>query len=276
MPETRSPGRRWTRADYAYPAATLARRLIGALLVRRLPDGTRLSGRIVETEAYLGARDQGAHSFGGRRTPRVEPMYGPAGTAYVYFTYGMHFCFNVVAGKEGEPVAVLVRALVPVEGVEAMRTRRRGIRDDAALCRGPACICQALSMDRALSGVDMTTSDALWIESDERTPGPWRLTRTARIGLRSAGDWTDRPLRWLVTGEPSVSRPPPKKRGRETPAQGGMSSQASYSRSRKPSRPPEHKRQEVVVKPSARSAPATISRRVARPIPPGAQRRQRL
>ena len=121
--------RRLGRRFYSTDSATLAQALIGRVLVRALEDGTRLAGVIVETEAYLGVEDRAAHAFGGRRTARNESMYGPPGTAYVYFTYGMHFCFNVVCGRRDEPVAVLIRALQPIEGMDRMlahRLSRRG------------------------------------------------------------------------------------------------------------------------------------------------------
>lgn len=209
----RERARRWKRKDFAVPPEVLAPRLIGALVVRVLDDGTRLSGRIVEVEAYLGVRDRGSHSFGGRRTPRVEPMYGPGGTAYVYFTYGMHFCFNVVAGRAGDPVAVLIRALEPVEGKEVMRRSRKEASGkpvtDEAICRGPACICQAMALDRSHSGLDLTTDPRLFIETDTQSRPPVPLVRTPRIGFSTTGRWADAPLRWLVAGHPCVSQPPP-------------------------------------------------------------------
>src|SRR5262249_30706689 len=119
-----SRARRWKREDYARPAEELARALLGTTLVRVLDDGTRLAGRIVETEAYLGVEDRAAHSFGGRRTPRNEPMYGKPGMSYIYFTYGMHHCFNIVCGEVDEPVAVLLRGIEPTEGLEVMRRLR--------------------------------------------------------------------------------------------------------------------------------------------------------
>lgn len=174
-----------------------------------------MSGRIVETEAYLGAEDRAAHSFGGRRTTRNEAMYAQAGTAYVYFTYGMHFCFNVVCGAVDEPVAVLVRALEPVEGVDAMRAHReakragvnehtRGLRD-ADLCSGPAKLCQALRVDRAFNGMDLITSEALWIERCDDPMPLLRIGQSPRIGVDYAGAWAKRRLRWFVKGSACVS-----------------------------------------------------------------------
>jgi DNA-3-methyladenine glycosylase len=185
------------------PPQRLAPRLIGCLLVRTLPDGTRMSGRIVETEAYLGVKDAAAHTFGGRRTLRNEAMYGPPGTAYVYFTYGMHHCMNIVCGKVGEPVAVLVRALAPAEGLEAMRERRRAA-PDRLLCAGPARLCKAMDIDLALNGADMCSGDALFVEVSPPFPAR-KLTRTSRVGVDYAGDWAKKPLRWLLTDDPNVS-----------------------------------------------------------------------
>lgn len=205
--------RRLRRSDFATDPVTLAQALIGRRLVRLTPGGTRVSGVIVETEAYLGVRDAAAHSYRGRRTKRVEPMYGPPGTAYVYFTYGMHHCMNVVCGEVGEPVAVLLRALRPDEGAGLMRRRRWGGgaasagRSWAALCSGPGRVCEALAIDTRLSGVDLTTHPRLFIER----PGtidkaPARLIRSPRIGVGYAGAWAGRLLRWRLAGEPSVSR----------------------------------------------------------------------
>jgi DNA-3-methyladenine glycosylase len=195
--------------------------LIGKHLVRKLESGEVLSGRIVETEAYVGVKDRASHAFGGRRTARNESMYGPPGTAYVYFTYGMHFCMNVVCGERDEPIAVLLRALEPVMGIETMRrlrgapkgrspakTREMDVHD---LCSGPARLCQALAIDRSLDGVDLTRDERLWIarpgKSDNRdTVIDERLIRrSTRVGVGYAGEWARRPLRWLVEGHPSVS-----------------------------------------------------------------------
>jgi len=203
---------RWTRDRYKLDPRTLARRLIGQRLVRALPSGERLSGIIVETEAYLGAKDSTAHSYGGRRTPRNESMYAAPGVAYVYFTYGMHHCVNVVCGREGEPVAVLLRALAPEEGLERMRRSRRraGAPEtlrDTELCAGPARLCQALGIDRSLDGADLVQGEALWIEGLRTRAFPAaRLRRTARIGVGSGDEWSDAPLRWVLADSPHTSR----------------------------------------------------------------------
>ncbi len=206
------PAPRFTRSDYAVDPVTLARRLLGQRLVRVLPAGERLSGIIVETEAYLGVKDRAAHSFGGRRTPRVEPMWGPPGHAYVYFTYGMHHCFNVVCGEIGEPVAVLVRALEPEEGVDAMRRlrapggRKSAVLSDVSLCSGPAKLCQALGLDRRHSGLDLTGAPELFIERVRARPLPEsQIGVGPRVGIDSAQDWRDKPLRFCVLESCHVS-----------------------------------------------------------------------
>jgi DNA-3-methyladenine glycosylase len=171
-----------------------------------LNDGTRLAGVIVETEAYLGAPDLACHTFGGRRTPRNEAMYGPAGTAYVYFTYGMHHCMNIVCGERREGVAVLIRAIEPLEGHEQMQ-RHRGlthVRRPVDLCGGPAKLCQALAIDLSWNGVDLVEGESFFLEAG--TPvSPRNRCRTTRVGIDGRGDWTGKPLRWYVKDSPYVS-----------------------------------------------------------------------
>lgn len=201
---------RLQRSVYTSDATTLAQTLLGQLLVRVLADGTRLSGRIVETEAYLGVEDRAAHSFGGRRTPRNAAMWGPAGHAYVYFTYGMHHCMNVVADAAGQPSAVLLRALEPLDGIERMRTQR-AVKIAASrlrtvdLCSGPARLAQALAIDRTLDGADLVVGSALFIEQGHLVPADGIVARP-RIGIGYAGEWADKPLRFCVVGNPNLSR----------------------------------------------------------------------
>ncbi|QOI99514.1 MAG: DNA-3-methyladenine glycosylase [Phycisphaeraceae bacterium] len=196
---------RLDRAFFEVPARTLARRLLGMTLVREL-GGRRLAGRIVETEAYVGVKDRCCHSFGGRRTPRNESMYAAAGTCYVYFTYGMHHCMNIVCGEPGEPVAVLLRALEPIEGLDAMHANRAG-RSSAArrgprdLCGGPGKLCAALAIDRSLNGLDLCGDGPLWLERGRVVA---RAARTPRIGV-GEGAWAEKPLRWLDPASPHVS-----------------------------------------------------------------------
>jgi DNA-3-methyladenine glycosylase len=185
---------------------TVARRLLGQRLVR-IRDGQRLAGMIVEVEAYLGEADRAAHTFGGRRTARNESMYLPGGHLYVYFTYGMHHCMNVVCGKADEGIAVLLRALEPTEGLQTMRALSPTIRRDRDLCAGPARLARALDIDRRLDGLDLRASDAVFIERARRRAVPHpNILRTARIGVGYAGAWANRPLRFCVRGSPCLSR----------------------------------------------------------------------
>jgi len=188
---------------------TVARALLGQRLVRRI-GSHRLAGIIVETEAYLGTPDRAAHSYGGRRTDRVASMYLPGGHAYVYFTYGMHHCANVVAERESKPTAVLLRALEPIEGQPIMRQNRatRMAADrlrDTDLCSGPAKLCQALAIDRQLDGTDLVTSDALFIERG-RAVRSADIVESPRIGIGYAEEWVDQPLRFHIRGHSHVSR----------------------------------------------------------------------
>jgi DNA-3-methyladenine glycosylase len=191
---------------YERDPVIVARALLGQLLVRVI-DGQRLAGLIVETEAYLGAPDAAAHTFNGRRTPRNESMYLGGGHAYVYFTYGMHHCMNVVGGCPGDGVAVLIRALQPTEGLDVMRTRRPHARREAELCSGPGKLCAALGIDRKLDGSDLTVPGPLCIEEIRRRALPAsRIAIGPRVGVHYAGHWAHKPLRFWIKGNPHVSR----------------------------------------------------------------------
>src|SRR5512141_643056 len=173
----------------------VARDLLGKLIVVPAEDGSRVSGMIVETEAYLGREDRAAHSFGGRRTPRNEVMYGLAGHVYVFFVYGMYYQFNVVTGPVDHPHAILVRAVEPVESIEMMR-ERRGPMKDRKLTSGPGKLCIALNIDRGLNGEDLL-GDRIWLEvyrsftDDEIAVGK-------RIGIDYAGEDAERPWRFWI------------------------------------------------------------------------------
>ena len=153
--------------------------------------------RIVEVEAYCGSEDPGSHAYRGP-TRRNATMFGPPGRLYVYFTYGMHWCMNAVCGRDGEGVAVLLRAAEPLRGIEEMRERRPAARTDRDLCRGPARLCQALGVDGSFDGADLVTGDRGITLIDDGTPPPEHPTRSTRIGL-SAG--ADLPWRWYVAGD---------------------------------------------------------------------------
>jgi DNA-3-methyladenine glycosylase len=184
------------RAFYERPTVDVARDLLGRMLVSVTPEG-RTTGRIVETEAYLGADDPASHAAR-LRTGRVEAMWGEPGIAYVYRSYGIHAMLNVVTEPLGETGAVLIRALEPVFGVDLMRARR-GIEDERLLCSGPGKLCQALAISLDLHGTDLVSSDRLWISPGET---PRDVSTSGRIGI-SRGQ--AHPWRFWVTSNPHVS-----------------------------------------------------------------------
>jgi DNA-3-methyladenine glycosylase len=167
---------------FARPTLVVARALLGCSLCRRVGDVIR-RGRIVEVEAYTD--DAASHSRGRRPTPRNAPMFGRAGHAYVYFTYGMHFCFNIVSEADGEPGAVLIRGLEGLEGAN-----------------GPARLCRALAIDRRHNGLDLTSGEILWLERGRLRAGE-RVVQTTRVGIRVAEHL---PWRFYVAGSRGVSR----------------------------------------------------------------------
>ncbi|MEZ4441945.1 MAG: DNA-3-methyladenine glycosylase [Polyangiaceae bacterium] len=187
------------RSFYARPVLHVARDCIGKILVHRAADGLS-AGRIVETEAYRGPDDLAAHSAGGRRTPRTEVMWGPAGHAYVFLLYGMHWAFNIVAAEAGQPHAVLVRALEPVAPLEAMAKRRKMAADRVALSNGPGKLCAALGIRGDHYGLDLCGGDLYLID------GPrGRVGRSPRINIDYAGAWVDKPWRFYERSNRFVS-----------------------------------------------------------------------
>jgi DNA-3-methyladenine glycosylase len=196
---TRAPaplGRYW----YARPSPRVARDLLGRHLIRML-DGAVLVGRIVECEAYQ-EDDPASHSYRGR-TARTEVMFGPPGHLYVYFSYGNHYCCNVVTGREGEGSAVLLRAVEPVGGVEAMMLRR-GTDRPAALCSGPGRLTQAFGIGMAQNGADLVEGPGLYIARGRPVPDG-RVAVSPRIGISQAAE---KPWRFFESGSPFVSKPP--------------------------------------------------------------------
>lgn len=187
---------------FARPADLVARELLGATVISTL-DGARTAGRIVETEAYLGYDDPASHGFRHRRHAQNEALFGPPGTWYVYLSYGMHWCANLVCGRQGQASAVLLRALEPVEGLAVMRERRGGVVD-RQLCSGPGKLCQALAISRDQDGQHIRGSGAVVRAPDQ---APAAVVATPRIGITKAADW---PLRFVIDGSPWVSRGPPR------------------------------------------------------------------
>jgi DNA-3-methyladenine glycosylase len=185
------------RSFYARDSLRVARDLLNKVIVH----GDR-AARIVEVEAYAGVDDPASHAFRGANA-RNATMFGPAGHLYVYFTYGMHWCANAVCGSPGVATAVLLRAGAPLRGIEAMRVARPAARRDRDLCSGPAKLCQALGIDRALDGADLVTRGAAVRIVDDGVAPPRRPGRSGRIGISVA---TDVPWRFYVPGDPNLSR----------------------------------------------------------------------
>lgn len=189
---------------YNRPTLTVARELLGARLVRIL-DGVKLVGMIVETEGYIGEEDLACHAKAGL-TPRTAPMYGPAGHAYVYFTYGNHWMLNAVTEREGFPAAVLIRAIQPIEGVEVMMARRGG-RDTL----GPGKLAQAMGITQSENQIDLTESTSgLWIEAGQIIPEK-SVTKSPRVGLNKTPEpWLSKPWRFLVKDISVIARAKPE------------------------------------------------------------------
>lgn len=188
------------RSFYARDACTVARELIGKVLVHDSQEGIT-SGIIVETEAYRGPEDKAAHSYGGRRTSRTEIMYHEGGLAYVYLIYGMHCCFNVTVSVEGKPEAVLVRALEPLEGVELMMTRR-GTTRTLNLTNGPGKLCQAMGITREHYGADLC-GDELYVADVGKE---FRVAVSERVNIDYAEEWRGMLWRYFAEDNRFVSR----------------------------------------------------------------------
>lgn len=190
------------RSFYARPVITVARQLLGKVLVRR-SGRTVMSGMIVEVEAYNGADDPASHAFRGP-TQRNQVMFLEGGVLYVYFTYGMHFCANIVTGHEGRGSAVLLRALEPCDGVSAMaRHRSRPASERAELLSGPAKLCQAMKIGRDDNGTDLC-GDRIWIEDRSLTVASRSIIASPRIGITRG---KEKPWRFCVEGSRFLSRP---------------------------------------------------------------------
>ena len=189
----------YTRPD----TLQIARDLLGKILVVPTAAGERVSGIIVETEAYLGAEDKAAHSYNNRRTKRTETMFAVGGTVYIFFIYGMYFQFNIVAGEAETPHAILIRAVEPFENIEIMR-ERRGKMKDTNLTSGPGKLCIALDIDRRFNNADLT-GDEIWLESGKEFSTD-STTCGKRVGIDYAEEYAEKPWRFWVKDNPFVSR----------------------------------------------------------------------
>ncbi len=189
------------RAFYERDTLTVARELLGQILVRRTDEGL-ICGIIVETEGYLGERDDAAHSYKGK-SERVRIQYGPAGIAYIYMIYGMYNCLNITTGPVGVPEVVLIRALEPTAGIELMKSKRRSDKL-LNLCSGPGKLCMAMDIDKSLYGVDLCADGPLYLEFGSTPPD---TAASRRIGIDYALLSRDKLWRYTITGNPFASLP---------------------------------------------------------------------
>ncbi|MDF2986156.1 MAG: DNA-3-methyladenine glycosylase [Eubacterium sp.] len=196
------------REFYNRDSIIVAKELLGKVLIHET-DGQRISARIVETEAYMGVEDKAAHSYGGKRTPRVEIMYGGPGFSYIFMIYGMYYCFNIVTREAGTPQAVLVRAAEPLEGTELMSQRRFGRSYEQltkgqrrGLTNGPGKLCGALSINRSFNGMDLC-GNKVYVE--EGKSGNFSIVTTKRVGIDYAEEAKDYPWRFYIEGNEYVS-----------------------------------------------------------------------
>jgi DNA-3-methyladenine glycosylase len=189
------------RSFYGRPAVEVASDLLGKVLVRRI-GRKNLSGKIVETEAYVGPHDLACHASKGH-TPRTSVMFGPPGYAYVYMIYGFYFCLNVVTEPPGYPAAVLIRAIEPLDNVGLMRKLRKNPERETNITSGPGKLCMAMSIDKQLNGADLLGT-AIWIE--DRSLDAGNILTSPRVGVDYAGEFKDKPWRFFVDGNPHVSR----------------------------------------------------------------------
>lgn len=183
----------------------LANDLLGKVLFTQI-DGEITAGIIVETEAYFGVQDKASHAYGGRRTDRTEPMFGQGGISYVYLCYGIHNLFNIVSSVEGEPHAVLIRAIEPLTGIEIMETRRNMPATKTAISSGPGSAAKALGIDRSFNEKDLT-GEEIWIEDHGIRYPPDDIAATPRVGVAYAQEDALLPWRFFVKGNKYVSKP---------------------------------------------------------------------
>ena len=194
------------RAFYQRETVRVARELLGKLILRELSEGL-VAARLSEVEAYLGVGDPAAHTYRGRETPRNATMWGEAGHLYVYFTYGMHHCCNVVTRAPRVPEAVLLRGAVPVLGTEIIAERRHG-RSGRVLLDGPARLCQGIGIDRVMDGIDLTAGSSLWLADDGFRLDEEAIVSGPRVGVAYAGEAAHWPLRFRVDlARPASHRP---------------------------------------------------------------------
>ena len=197
--------KRLERDFYTRDAVTVAKELLGKIIVKKRADGIVFSGRIVETEAYMGAVDKASHSYGNRKTKRTEIMYKEGGYSYVFLIYGMYECFNVTASYEGNPEAVLIRGVEPLESKEEMFIERR-VKKEKDISNGPGKLTRALGITREDNGEDFVTSKRIWLEDDGYIIDSKDIIETTRIGIDYAEEDALKPWRFYIKDNIFVSK----------------------------------------------------------------------
>ncbi|XP_070581230.1 DNA-3-methyladenine glycosylase-like [Ptychodera flava] len=200
---------RMPKEFFEKPCVDLAKALLGKILVRKPDSGDRIAGKIVEVEAYLGGEDKGAHSYGGKKTPKNAAMFMAPATVYVYWIYGSYSCINI--SSQGDGAAVLIRAIEPVDGKDRMHTARSAKRKEGAkplkdheLGNGPSKLCQAMMIDKpTFNEKDLTDCKTLWLENGDSVDK--EIVSCSRIGIDYAEEWASKPLRFYIKGNKCVS-----------------------------------------------------------------------
>lgn len=191
------------REFYMRDAVTVGKDILGKIIVKKTADGRIMSGRITEVEAYMGTTDKASHSYGGRRTKRTEVMYKEGGYSYVFLIYGMYECFNVTAGREGDPQAVLIRGVEPLENKNLMWEKRK-VKKERDISNGPGKLTKALGITREDNGADLTAGENLWLEDDGYKVKD--IVETTRIGIDYAEEDVLKPWRFYIKDSIFVSK----------------------------------------------------------------------
>lgn len=193
-----------TRDFFIQDAETVAKKLLGKYLVHKINNNIILSGKIVETEAYIGPHDKASHGYQNKITERNKIEFYIGGHIYIYLVYGMYWQFNISTGKEGYPACVLIRALEPVDGIEYMKKKRK--KDKITdLTSGPGKLCQAMGFNKNCYGMDICTSNKIYVEDRGEKILPKDIVSSKRIGIDYAEEWKDKLLRFYIKGNPCVS-----------------------------------------------------------------------
>lgn len=186
----------------------IAKELLGHKLVTVDDKGHKTSGIIVETEAYAGIADKAAHAYGGRKTLRTQPLYGPAGTSYVYLCYGIHHLFNIVTNQKGIPQCVLLRALAPLEGIDQMINRRGVAQASFKLTKGPGSLTKAMGIDGNFNNILLGTRQGIWVEKADILYADDQILSGPRIGVAYAAEDASLPYRFWIKDNPYVCKHP--------------------------------------------------------------------